>query len=196
MHFRQWTRRAFIAFLGAAALSPATARAQQPALPAIGFLRATSAIDSTYLVTAFQHGLKQMGFVEGQNVAIEYRWADGQSDRLPGLASDLLRRQVAVIVGHSIAAQAAKAATATTPIVFVVGNDPVRTGLVTSLNRPGGNVTGVTFTTIDLSGKRMGQLHELVPQAELVGVLLDPSLPDVEVELRDAEVAARAIGRR
>jgi putative tryptophan/tyrosine transport system substrate-binding protein len=189
-------RREFTMLLGGAAAWPLAARAQQPAMPVIGFLRATSAIDSTYLVAAFQQGLRQTGFVEGQNVAIEYRWADGQSDRLPGLVSELLRREVAVIVGHSIAAQAAKAATSTTPIVFVVGNDPVRTGLVTSFNRPGGNVTGVTFTTIDLSGKRIGQLHELVPQAELIGVLLDPSLPDVDVELRDAEAAVRAIGRR
>jgi len=113
--------------------------------------------------------LKQSGFVEGQNVAMEYRWAEGRDDRLPELAADLVRRRVAVIVGHSTAVQAAKAASSTTPIIFVIGNDPVRIGLVASLNRPGGNVTGVTFTTIDVMAKRLGQLHELVPGAELIG---------------------------
>jgi putative tryptophan/tyrosine transport system substrate-binding protein len=145
---------------------------------------------------AFRQGLKETGVVESQNVTIEYRWAGGQKDRLPGLAADLIRRRAAVIVGHSIAAQAAKAASTTTPIIFVVGSDPVRTGLVASLNRPGGNVTGVTFTTVDATAKRLGQLHELVPKAELIGVLVDPNNPDFDVQLRDAEVAARTIGRR
>jgi len=189
-------RREFIALLGGASAWPLAARAQQPAMPVVGFLRVTSASDSTHLVTAFQQGLKQTGFVEGQNVTIEYRWADGQNDRLPGLAADLVRRQAAVIVGHSIAVQAAKAASTTTPTIFVVGSDPVRTGLVASLNRPGGNVTGVTFTTVEVTAKRLGQLHELVPKAELIGLLLDPNTPEVEVEVRDAEVAARSIDRR
>jgi putative tryptophan/tyrosine transport system substrate-binding protein len=190
-------RREFITLLGGAAAAwPPAARAQQPAMPAVGFLRVTSLADSTDLVAAFRQGLKETGFVEGQNVTIEYRWADGQNDRLPGLAADLVRRQVAVIVGHSNAVQAAKAASPTTPIIFVVGTDPVRTGLVASLNRPGGNVTGVTFTTVDVTAKRLGQLHELVPKAELIGVLLDPNLPEVELELRDVEVAAQTIGRR
>jgi putative ABC transport system substrate-binding protein len=194
-------RRAFITLLGGAAAAfcvswPLAAGAQQAAMPMIGFLRVTSAGDSANLVAAFQQGLKQMGFVEGQNVAMEYRWGNGRDDRLPELAADLVRRRAAVIVGHSAAAQAAKAASTTTPIIFVVGNDPVRTGLVANLNRPGGNVTGVTFTTVDAIAKRLGQLHELVPRAELIGVLLDPNLPENDVEQRDAEAAAKTIGRR
>src|SRR6266436_6242849 len=174
-------RREFITLIGGAAGWPLTARAQQPTVPVIGFLRVTSAYDSAHLVAAFQQGLKQTGFVDGQNAAMEYRWADGQEDRLPELAADLVRRRVAVIVGHSTAAQAAKAASSTIPIIFVVGNDPVRTGLVANLNRPGGNVTGVTFTTVDVTAKRLGQLHELVPGAELIGVLVDPTLPEYDV---------------
>jgi putative ABC transport system substrate-binding protein len=190
-------RREFISLLGGAAVVwPPGARAQQPAMPIVGFLRVTSAEDSRHLVAAFRQGLKESGFIEGQNVIIEYRWADGQNDRLPMLAADLVRRRVAVIVGHSIAVQAAKTATTTTPIIFVVGSDPVRTGLVTSLNHPGGNVTGVTFTTVEITAKRLGQLHDLVPKAELIGVLLDPNLPEVDLELRDVEVAAQSIGRR
>jgi putative ABC transport system substrate-binding protein len=185
-------RRQFIALLGGAAAAwPVAARAQQP-LPVVGFLRVTSAADSTHLVAAFQRGLRETGFIEGQNVAIEYRWAGGQDD----LAADLVRRQVALIVGHSTAALAAKSASSRTPIIFVVGNDPVRTGLVASLNRPGGNITGVTFTTVDVIAKRLGQLHETVPGAELIGVLVDPNLPEYDVMLRDAEAAAKTIGCR
>jgi putative ABC transport system substrate-binding protein len=193
-------RREFIALLGTGGLLLAVkvrrARAQQPAMPVIGFLRVTSQADSLNLVTAFRQGLKEAGFVEGQNVTIEYRWADGQTDRLPVLAADLVGRRVSVIVGHSTAVMAAKAATTTAAIIFVVGNDPVRTGLVPNLNRPGGNVTGVTFTTVDVAAKRLGQLHELVPRAELIGVLVDPNLPEHELEVRDAEVAAKTLGRR
>ena len=190
-------RREFITLLGGTAVAwPLGLRAQQPAMPVVGFLRVTSLNDSAHLVTAFQRGLKEAGFVEGQNVAIEYRWADGQNEQLPELAADLVNRQVAVIVGHSNAVQAAKAASATIPIIFVVGTDPVRTGLVANLNRPGGNVTGVTFTTVDVTSKRLGQLHELVPKPELIGVLLDPNLPEFDVELRDVEIAAKTIGRR
>jgi ABC-type uncharacterized transport system substrate-binding protein len=138
----------------------------------------------------------KVGFVDGQNVAIEYRWADNQHDRLPELASDLIRRQVAVIVGNAVSARAAKAATTTVPIVFVAGVDPVKTGLVASLNRPGGNVTGVAFDTVELAAKRLGLLHELVPKTAVVAVLIDPNLPDVETELKDAEEAGRAIGRQ
>jgi putative ABC transport system substrate-binding protein len=191
-------RREFISLLGGAAAAwPLAVRAQQPATPVIGFLRVTSPGDSTHLVAAFQRGLRETGFVEGQNVAMEYRWAEGQDDRLPALAADLVRRQVAVIVGAgSTAALAAKSASSRTPIIFVVGNDPVRTGLVANLNRPGGNVTGVTFTTVDVFAKRLGQLHELVPGAELIGVFVDPNLPEYDVYVRDAEAAAITIGRR
>ena len=162
-------------------------------MPVVGFLRVTSPADSTHLVAAFRQGLREAGFVEGQNVVIEYRWAEGQYDRLPALAVDLVQRKVAVIAATSTpAALTAKAATSTVPIVFIIGADPVRTGLVASLNRPGGNVTGVTFTTVDLTSKRLGQLHELVPKAELIGVLLDPNLPEVGM---CAAVAGRR-GRR
>ena len=190
-------RREFITLLGGTAIAwPLAARAQQTPMPVIGFLRVTSLADSTHLVAAFQRGLRETGFIEGQNVAIEYRWAEGQDDRLPALAADLVRRQAAVIVGHSTAALAAKSASTITPIIFVVGNDPVRTGLVANFNRPGGNITGVTFTTVDVMAKRLGQLHELVPGAGLIGVLVDPNLPEFDVMLRDAEAAAKTIGRR
>jgi putative ABC transport system substrate-binding protein len=189
-------RREFITLLGGAAAWPLGARTQQPGLPVVGFLRVSSLADSIHLVTAFRQGLKETSFIEGQNVVVEYRWAEGRNDRLPALAADLIRREAAVIVGHTIAVQAARAASKTTPMIFVTGTDPVRTGLVANLNRPGGNVTGVSFTTADLTAKRLGQLHELVPKAELIGVLLDPNGPEFDVESRDAEAAARTIGRR
>jgi putative tryptophan/tyrosine transport system substrate-binding protein len=190
-------RRDFITLLGGAAAAwPDVARAQQASMPVVGFLRVTSAADATNLVTAFRLGLKEAGFVEGQNVAIEYRWADGHIDRLPELAADLIRRQVAVIVGHAQVAQIAKTATTTTPIVFVVGDDPVRTGLVANLNRPGGNITGVTFIATDVTAKRLGLLHELVPKAAVIAVLLDPNLPDADQELRSVEAASRTMGVR
>jgi len=133
-------------------------------MPVVGFLRVTSAADATNLVTAFRQGLKEAGFVEGQNVAIEYRWADGHIDRLPELAADLIRRQAAVIVGHAQVAQIAKAATTTTPIVFVAGDDPVRIGLVANLNRPGGNVTGVTFIATDVAATGWGCCASWLPR--------------------------------
>ncbi|MBW8902679.1 MAG: ABC transporter substrate-binding protein [Bradyrhizobium sp.] len=189
-------RRDFLGLVGGAATWPASALAQQSAMPVIGFLRATSAADAANLVTAFRQGLTGAGFVEGQNIAIEYRFADGQLDRFPGLVADLIRRQAAVIVGHGQPALIAKAATTTTPIVFVVGDDPVRVGLVANLNRPGGNVTGVTFIATDATTKRLGLLHELVPQAAVIAVLLDPNLPDTDGELRSVEAAGKALGRR
>ena len=191
-------RREFITLLGGAAGAwPLAARAQQAVLPVIAFLRSTTAAGSAHVVAAFRQGLNEAGFIEGQNVVIEYHWADDTVDRLPGLAADLARRSVAVIVANGLTAAAAtKTATATTPIVFATGADPVRTGLVASLNRPGGNVTGVIFTTTDLSGKQLGLLHELVPKAAVIAALRDPNTPEIERELRDLEVAGRAIGRQ
>ena len=172
-------RREFITLLGGAAVAwPIAARAQQPAMPVIGFLSTTSAGPFAHLIAGFRRGLHEVGYVEGQNVAIEYRWAEDQYDRLPELAVDLVRRQVAVIVrADTPSAIAAKAATTTIPIVFNTGADPVRHELVASLTRPGGNVTGVTFVAAELGGKQLGLLHDLVPAAVSVGVLLRPNFP-------------------
>jgi len=189
-------RREFIMLVAGAASWPLPARAQQPSIPVIGFLRSTAAAGSEHLVKAFRQGLGEAGFVEGQNIAIEYRWADDQFDRVPGLAADLVRRQVAAIVGNAAVAQVAKAATTTIPIVFVAGLDPVKTGLVPSLNQPGGNVTGVVFDAIELTAKRLGLLNELLPNVTVVGVLLDPTLLDFKSELKDVEVAGRSAGRQ
>jgi putative tryptophan/tyrosine transport system substrate-binding protein len=179
-----------------AAAWPLTARAQQPATPVIGFLRSTAAAGSVHLVAAFRQGLNEAGFIEGQNVAIEYRWADDRLDRLPGLAADLIRRSVAVIVGNTPSALAAKAATTTVPIVFVIGGDPVRVGLVANLNRPDGNVTGVVFFFAMLGAKRLELLRQLVPRATTIAMLVNPNSPNTEAERRDVQDAAQAIGQQ
>jgi putative tryptophan/tyrosine transport system substrate-binding protein len=190
-------RREFVTFLltGAAAIWPLLARAQQSGMPVIGILRSTSLADSTPFVTTFRQGLKEAGFVEGQNVAIELRFAEGRSDRLPELAADLIHESVAVIVANNPAAVAAKAATITVPIVFITGGDPVKEGLVASLNRPGGNVTGVVFIS-ELGAKRLELLRQLVPKATIMGVLVNPNTPETEAERKDVQLAAQAIGQQ
>jgi len=191
-------RREFIALLAGAAVAwPVTALAQQSvALPVVGYLSTRSAGESAHLIAAFRQGLGQSGYVEGQNVIIEYRWAEGQFDRLPALAADLAARKVASIAttGGPAAGLAAKAATSTIPIVFIA-NDPVRIGLVASLNRPGGNATGVNVFRAEMEGKRLGLLRELVPKAALVAVLQSPNHPDFEVQSRDIQEGARALGQ-
>jgi putative tryptophan/tyrosine transport system substrate-binding protein len=189
-------RRDFLTLLGGAAAWPLAARAQQQPMPVVGFLRSTPAEPFANIVAAFRQGLNETGFVEGQNVVIEQRWADNQLHRLPTLAADLVRRQVAVIVSNGPAVEAARSATTTIPIVFVIGDDPVRRGLVTSLNRPGGNLTGLTFFANRLSAKRLEMLLELVPGARVVAVLIDPNFSSSADELREVEEAGHTIERK
>ena len=186
-------RREFITLLGGAAVAwPVAAHTQQPAV--IGFLRSAEFANVSHFVTAFRRGLKEVGFVEGQNVTIEFRSAEDRPDRLPALATDLIRRPVALIVGDIISATAAKAATTTIPIVFATGADPVTEGLVASLNRPGGNVTSVVFFNAVLGAKRLELLRQLVPKVTTNGVLVYPNNPSTEAERRDVQAAAQAVG--
>ena len=188
-------RREFTALVGGAAATwPLATHAQQPALPIVGFLRSTSLAPFQHLVVAFAEGLKEAGFIEGQNVAIEYRYADNQPDRLTALVTDLVRRPVAVIVGNNPSALAAKAATTTIPIVFAIGADPVKEGLVASLNRPGGNVTGVSFLGGLVGAKRLELLRQVVPKVTTIAMLMQPNRTETELERKDVQDAARAIG--
>jgi len=192
------SRREFITLLGGAAAAwPLAARAQQPAMPVIGFLGSSgSPVDRARYLTAFRQGLRESGYVEGQNVATEYRWAQDQHDRLPDLAADLVRRQVTVIAADTPSSIVAKAATTTIPIVYTGGGDPVKLGLVASLNRPGGNVTGVTFVVAELGAKQLGLLHELQPGAVRVGVLVDPNYAPTQSFVSDVQASALSIGKQ
>jgi putative tryptophan/tyrosine transport system substrate-binding protein len=191
-------RREFITLASGAAIAwPLVAYAQQSTIPVIGFLRTTTSLAvSTPMVTGFRQGLTAVGFTEGQNVAIEYRFADSQRERLPGLVAELIRLPVAVIVANNIAALAAKAATTTVPIVFATGSDPVVDGLVASLNRPGGNVTGVSFLSGLLGPKRLDMLRQLVPAAGTIAILVGTDTLEARIERRDVELAAQALGQQ
>jgi putative ABC transport system substrate-binding protein len=197
----QIPRRAFITLLGGAAAAPSllwplAARAQQPAIPVIGFLSSASPGRDAGRLRAFQQGLREIGYVEGQNVAIEYRWAEEQNDRLPALARELVRRQVSVIAvaGQVLGVFAAKAATASIPIVFLTGGDPVALGLVDSLKRPGANLTGVTTLSVELEPKRLELIQSVVPSAKTIGALVNPANPNAQSQSRELQAAARALG--
>jgi ABC-type uncharacterized transport system substrate-binding protein len=192
-------RRAFITLLGGAAAVgwPLAARAQQAAMPVIGFISSRSPGESEPDVAGFRRGLAQAGYVEHQNVAIEYRWAENRYEQLPGLAGDLVMRQVAVItaVGGPVTALAVKAATKTIPIVFISGVDPIKLGLVASFAKPGGNATGINNLITAVEAKRLGLLHEVAPMVSRIAVIVNPNSPEVDSQLSDVQTAARAIGR-
>jgi putative ABC transport system substrate-binding protein len=191
-----WTLVMVSLTLAVAVLAAPLAADAQPAIPTIGFVRSSSIEAVPHMVTAFRQGLKDTGYLEGQNVAIEFRSADDHYDKLPAIITELLRRPVAVLVTNSAAARVAKAATTTVPIVFAHGGDPVKDGLVASFNRPGGNVTGVSFFGSELGAKKLEVFRELVPKAKIVGVLENPSSPVTRVERMDVQTAARAVGQR
>ena len=190
------TRRTFITLLGGAAAWPIAARAQQSAMPVIGFLNTRAPSEDAQLLAAFRQGLTETGYVEGRNVAIEYRWAEGHSDRLSALAADLVRRQVSVIVANSQATVAAKAETTTIPIVFMTSADPVQVGFVASLNRPGGNLTGATSLGTETNRKRLQLLHELLPNGGTIAALVNPTFPGRDIQARELQEAARTLGRQ
>jgi putative tryptophan/tyrosine transport system substrate-binding protein len=191
-------RREFITLLGGAAATwPLAARAQQPAMPVVGSLSSLAPVQVAHLIATFRQSLNETGYIEGRNVAIEYRWAQGRYDQLPAMAVDLVNRQVAVIVAWGpAAANAAKAATTTIPIVFSVGDDPVKTGLVTSLNRPDGNATGISLLTGAVVAKRLDLLSKVAPAATAIAFLTNPTSPSAELDTKEAQAAARMLGRQ
>jgi putative ABC transport system substrate-binding protein len=187
-------RRDFVTLLGGAAAWPLAAHAQQPAMPLIGFVNSASSDGYAPMVAAFRQGLKETGYVEGQSVSIEYRWANGQYDRVPAMAAEMARHQAAVIVANTPGVLAVKAAITTTPIVFTTAADPVGAGLIASLSRPGGNVTGVTQLNVEVMPKRLEVAHELIPGATTIALLINPTNPNSETQLRDLQAAARILG--
>jgi putative ABC transport system substrate-binding protein len=191
-------RRELITLLGGAAAWPLAARADQPAMPVVGFMSARSLEDSARVASAFRQGLADAGFIEDQTIKIEYRWANGNYDKLPALAADLVNRKVAVLVGvgGDVSAVVAAKATKTIPVVFGMGSDPVKAGLVASFNRPGGNATGFTVLTNEMESKRLGLLRELVPSVQLIGILVNPKFPASVQQLSDLDLAAKGVGQR